>query len=135
MCYRTVNGTLDGAWALVLKQGAYGNSRATMHRRLILPTSVALAVLLAALPGAGAEQPVPTHVNVLVVGGSPAGIAAAVAAARAGMTTLLVEPQEEIGGDNSPPRVNKLHPHRRPPGLPPTRGVFYQIQKKLRQAP
>jgi len=133
MRYRTVEGTLDVARALVLKQGAYGSGRAMMHRRQILPTSVALAVLLAALPGAGAERPVPTHVDVLVVGGSPAGIAAAVAASRAGMTTLLVEPQEEIGGDIALAWLNVLDLNRGPDGLPLTRGIFAQVNKRLGQ--
>ncbi len=117
----------------MLKQGPYGHRRTIMLRRPILPISVVLAVLLAALPGAGAERPIPTHVNVLVVGGSPAGIAAAVAAARAGMTTLLVEPGEEIGGDITLAWLNMLDLNRGPDGLPLTRGIFAQVHKKIGQ--
>lgn len=133
MRYRTSYGTVDGAGALVLKQGPYGSGRVMMHRRLIFLPSVALAVLLAAVPGTGAERPIPTHVNVLVVGGSPAGIAAAVAAARAGMTTLLVEPREEIGGDMTLAWLNMMDLNRGPDGLPLTRGIFAQVHKKLGQ--
>jgi hypothetical protein len=104
-----------------------------MRRPLISLTGVALAVFLAAVPGAGEERPVPAHVNVLVVGGSPAGIAAAVAAARAGMTTLLVEPQEEIGGDTVLAWLNTLDLNRGPDGLPLTRGIFAQVHKRLGQ--
>ena len=39
-----------------------------------------------------------THVDVLVVGGGPAGIAAAVAAGRTGARVLLVDDARELGG-------------------------------------
>ncbi len=44
------------------------------------------------------EVPVHAEVDVLVVGGGPAGVGAAVAAARAGMRTLLVERYGCLGG-------------------------------------
>ncbi|MEN3284446.1 MAG: hypothetical protein V7607_5586 [Solirubrobacteraceae bacterium] len=44
------------------------------------------------------DAPIYADVDVLVVGGGPAGIAAAVAAARAGMSTLLVERYGCLGG-------------------------------------
>lgn len=43
--------------------------------------------------------PVVTGVDVLVVGGGPAGIAAAIAAARAGARTALVERYGFLGGN------------------------------------
>ncbi|MBZ0230170.1 MAG: FAD-dependent oxidoreductase, partial [Bauldia sp.] len=39
-----------------------------------------------------------TAVDVLVVGGGPAGVAAASAAARAGLTTMLVDQRSALGG-------------------------------------
>jgi hypothetical protein len=105
-----------------------------MHRRLMLLTTAALAVLLAAGPQlAFGAHPAPSHVQVLVVGGSPAGIAAAVAAARNGMRTLLIEPREEIGGDITLAWLNTLDLNRGPNGLPLTRGIFQQVHRKLGQ--
>src|SRR3989442_9805019 len=102
-----------------------------MERRIYMRTSLAL---LAALPlvvalawvpiTAHAGKPIPDHVQVVVVGGSPAGIAAAVAPARAGMTTLLGEQREEIGGDITPSWLNIVHLNPRPSGEQITPGIF-----------
>lgn len=52
------------------------------------------------VPGAAAAQnpPVPERSEVLVVGGTPAGVAAAVAAARRGATVVLVSAASDLGG-------------------------------------
>src|SRR5688572_3129023 len=58
-------------------------------------------VLLATAPGCSAESPPPVAAptaDVLVYGGTPAGIAASLAAARAGRSVLLVEPYGYVGG-------------------------------------
>jgi len=44
------------------------------------------------------EIPVIREVDVLVLGGGPAGIGAAVAAAREGAVTMLVEQAGDVGG-------------------------------------
>ena len=44
------------------------------------------------------EIPVVDHTDVLVVGGGPAGVAAAVAASRAGARTILIERYNHLGG-------------------------------------
>ena len=44
------------------------------------------------------ETPIVAHVDVLVVGGGPAGIAAAVARARNGASTILLERYGFLGG-------------------------------------
>ncbi len=106
----------------------------TMRKALAL--SIALALLLTlrvAIPPARAKKSRPVHVQVLVVGGSPAGIAAAVAASRAGMTTLLVEPQEEIGGEITLAWLNVLDLNLGPAGQPLTRGIFGQMYRALGQ--
>jgi hypothetical protein len=72
-------------------------------------------------------------VQVVVVGGSPSGIAAAVAASRAGMTTLLVEPHEEIGGDITLAWLNVLDLSMGPAGQPLTRGIFGHVYRALGQ--
>src|SRR5712692_176327 len=77
-----------------------GGPPSSMQRWLVVLAVFALLLPVAAwLRPAQAGRSNTAHVQVLVVGRPPAGIAAAVAAARAGMTTLLVEPREEIGGD------------------------------------
>ena len=46
----------------------------------------------------GAEPRATTQTEVAVIGGTPAGIAAAIAAARAGLDVVLVEPSLHLGG-------------------------------------
>ena len=46
----------------------------------------------------GAEPGAATQTDVAVIGGTPAGIAAAIAAARAGLDVVLVEPSRHLGG-------------------------------------
>src|SRR5438046_7691528 len=111
-----------------------------MEQRTYMRTSLALLAalsLVVALPWtpltAHARKPIPEHVQVLVVGGSPAGIAAAVAAALAGMTTLLVEPREEIGGDITLSWLNMLDLNHGPTGQQLTRGIFGRVYRELGQ--
>jgi len=58
-----------------------------------------LLVLNVAMPLAAqpAVYQAPERADVLVVGGSPAGIAAAIAAARQGRSVVLVEPRPFLG--------------------------------------
>jgi len=111
-----------------------------MEQRTYMRTSLALLAALSLVVGlswtpltAHAGKPIPEHVQVLVVGGSPAGIAAAVAAARAGMTTLLVEPREEIGGDITLSWLNMLDLNHGPTGQQLTRGIFGRVYRELGQ--
>lgn len=76
-----------------------------ISRRRLLPAAVAAGAALAgtgsaqtrAVPAAS-RRPVLDNVDVLVVGGGTAGIGAAIAAARAGANTLLVENHSFFGG-------------------------------------
>ncbi len=105
-----------------------------MQRWLVVLAVFSLLLPVAAwLRPAQAGRSSTAHVQVLVVGGSPAGIAAAVAAARAGMTTLLVEPREEIGGDITLVWLNVLDLSVGPAGQPLTRGIFGQVYRALGQ--
>ena len=56
------------------------------------------ALLLGAVLAAGAPAAPPTAADVVVYGGTPAGVMAAVAAARQGRTVTLVEPSGHVGG-------------------------------------
>src|SRR2546427_4253404 len=111
-----------------------------MERRIYMRTSLALlaalplVVALAWVPIAGpGGKPSPDHGQVVVGGGCPAGIAAAVAAARAGMTTLLVEQREEIGGDITLSWLNMLDLNHGPTGQQLTRGIFGRVYRELGQ--
>ena len=73
-----------------------------LNRRTFLGTAAGTAAGLA-MPATGAESvksqpPVLDSVDVLVVGGGPAGIGAALGAARRGVKTLLVENHSFFGG-------------------------------------
>ena len=79
------------------------------RRRALLITAT-VALLLTSLPGAAAGAEVPpgnsrpvalsSHgpIDVLVYGGTPGGVIAAVAAARAGADVALIEPSAHVGG-------------------------------------
>ena len=58
------------------------------------------------------QVPVAADVDVLVAGGGPAGLAAAVTAAREGASTLLVERHSFLGGAATANSVHKLSQHR-----------------------
>ena len=63
----------------------------------VLAITAAWIVLCSAPYGVAMEDE-PIHCEVVVVGATPSGIAASVAAARCGHTVLLVEPEDHIGG-------------------------------------
>jgi hypothetical protein len=60
--------------------------------------AAAILLLAAGTPSRGGEPARPAEADVIVLGGTPSGIAAAVAAARMGSTVLLLEPTSHVGG-------------------------------------
>jgi hypothetical protein len=92
-----------------------------------------LAVLLLAVPGGLRAAPPPRHitVDVLVVGGTPAGIAAAAGAARAGARVHLVEGRPKLGGPITWAWLTTFDMNLSPDGLHLTRGVFADYYKLL----
>src|SRR2546427_3780653 len=108
--------------------------RVSMRTSLALLAALSLVLALSWAPlTAHAGRPIPAHVQVLVVGGSPAGIAAAVAAARARMTTVLVEPREEIGGVITPFLVCTPPPPPAPPRRKVDLAVIFETATRVRQ--
>ncbi len=72
--------------------------------------------------------------DVIVVGGEPEGVAAALSAARNGMKTLLVEDDEALGGLMTLGRLNFLDMNHGPQGELLTRGIFQEIYDVLGNA-
>ena len=72
--------------------------------------------------------------DVIVVGGEPEGIAAALSAARNGLKTLLVEDDAALGGLMTLGQLNFLDMNYGPKNELLTRGVFQEIYKDLGNA-
>ncbi len=71
------------------------------------------------------------HADVLVVGGSPAGVAAAVAAARQGMTVKLVERRPFLGTTMTGAMLNMMDLSRGSDGQHLIRGLFLEMHGAL----
>src|SRR4051812_17299029 len=65
-----------------------------MTRTILFLASLALA----AVTSAAAEAPAPIHAEVVIYGGTPSGVMAAIAAARHGHTVALVDINNHVGG-------------------------------------
>ena len=79
-------------------------------------------------------QPVAEHqCDVLVIGGGPAGIGAAVAAARSGAKTTLIEAACCLGGNGTAGLVPALAPYNynQKDGQPYLRGIAWEILRRL----
>ncbi|MDR7545326.1 MAG: FAD-dependent oxidoreductase [Armatimonadota bacterium] len=72
------------------------------------------------------------RVDVLVVGGSPAGVAAALAAARQGMVVILVEPRPFLGTVWTGAMLNMVDLNFMPrTGHHLTRGIFLEVYREI----
>lgn len=71
------------------------------------------------------------HCDVLVVGGTPAGVAAALAAARRGANVVLLESRPKVGGDIVYAMLNMLDIPVRPGTASPIHGIFAEFYEKL----
>jgi hypothetical protein len=89
------------------------------------------------IPGltvAATIQPAPrldTHYDVLVVGGTPSGVAAALAAARRGARVLLIEQRQHLGGDIVYTMLNMFDVPARPGEPSPVHGIFAEFFDQL----
>lgn len=72
--------------------------------------------------------------DVIVVGGEPEGIAAALSAARNGMKTLLIEDDAALGGLMTLGELNFIDMNHGPKGELLTRGIFEEFYKDLGNA-
>ncbi len=81
--------------------------------------------------GAPAAPGCTVSVPVLVVGGTPAGVAAAVSAARLGSRVMLIEPRPYLGGDLTGAMLNMFDMDFGPGGMHLARGVFMDIYQQL----
>lgn len=79
-------------------------------------------------------RPLPVYrtVDVLVVGGGTAGVCAAIAAARQGARTLLVESAGLLGGTQTGAQVTPVMPNHID-GVPLNTGIGVEIMKRLEQ--
>jgi FAD dependent oxidoreductase len=82
-------------------------------------------------PDAAAGPACKVDVPVLVVGGTPAGVAAAVAAARAATPVYLTESRPYLGGDLTGPMLNMFDMDRGLTGGDLAQGVFLEIYRRL----
>ena len=118
-----------------------------LRNRAALLVSAGVVILIAAVAviliasNAGSEGPVAGPIinssegyHVIVAGGEPEGVAAALAAARNGMKTLLVEDDSALGGLMTLGMLNSLDQNYGPDGELLTRGIYQEFYKALGDA-
>jgi hypothetical protein len=108
-----------------------------MRRRAFLGVVGALALIVAVtaepLMLVPDQRPAAFRADLLVAGGSPAGVAAAVAAAREGLAVVLVEPRPFLGTVLTGARLNMFDLNRQP-GRPArflTKGIFEEVYRAV----
>ncbi|HWI63208.1 MAG TPA: FAD-dependent oxidoreductase [Symbiobacteriaceae bacterium] len=106
-----------------------------LYRRLMALSlaSAVLFVLFLPLPSKAVapSQPDAERYDVAVLGGTPEGVAAAVAAARLGRRVLLVEPRSRLGGLLVHGGLNSLDLNRAPGGALLNGGIFAELYSRL----
>ncbi len=105
------------------------------RRSPVLAPSLTLALTVtSSLFGTGSggySVPAATPASVLVVGGTPAGVAAAVAAARAGQRVTLVSATNDLGGVMTDAMMDQWDLNEDAAGHPIERGIFSELYRKL----
>lgn len=104
-----------------------------MPIRSILSAAALIMAASFALPAAAAAQNADASTDVLVVGGTPSGVAAAIAAARAGERVTLVSANGDLGGVISDGMMNQWDLNLMPGG-PVESGIFSEIYDRLGEA-
>ncbi|HLJ59578.1 MAG TPA: FAD-dependent oxidoreductase [bacterium] len=108
--------------------------------RLRVIAGVLLCAVCLVVPGAWSAASVPppsfpyqcsVTVPVYVAGGTPAGVAAAVAAARMGEPVFMTEARPYLGGDLTGPMLNMLDMDYGHDGQQLAQGVFLEIYQRL----
>jgi FAD dependent oxidoreductase len=98
---------------------------------------LALSAGMVGLGPAGAAGVLPAsdvcdaRAPILVVGGTPAGVAAAVAAVRAGQSVYMTEARPYLGGDLTGAMLNMFDMDFSPAGEHLARGVFWDVYRQL----
>lgn len=80
------------------------------------------------------ENPNQTHYDLIVIGGEPEGISAAVSAARNNVDTLLIEDDNALGGLMTLGRLNFLDMNYGPDDELLTRGIFQEFYDEMGNA-
>ena len=96
---------------------------------IILTTGIIIAVGIAAIFMWNKKDAIPNEVDVVVVGGEPEGVAAAISAARNGASVILIEHRDELGGLFTYGMLNFLDIPQGPDGESVSRGIFEEWHK------
>ncbi len=105
----------------------------SIHARVAILLTIAVAGLVALRPlFLGSDiRPTSLRVDVLVVGGSAAGVASAIAAARQGMVVVLAEPRPFLGTVLTGAMLNMIDVSRRPDGTPLIKGIYHEMERQV----
>jgi len=105
----------------------------SIRARIVIPVVVAIIGLVGMRPLflRSDVRPTDLQVDVLVVGGSGAGVAAAMAAARQGMIVVLVEFRPFLGTVLTGAMLNMIDVSRTPDGAPLIKGVFHELSQQI----
>ena len=95
----------------------------------------ALSAIVLSSGIANASPPVSAgQANVMVIGGTPAGVAAAIAAARLGEDVVLISDGADLGGTLTDAEMDQWDLNLAPNGATVERGIFAQIYARLGDA-